>query len=484
MRRFLGLLKPLGALTVFFGALMSLPAAVSWFYEDGFAGVYLTCAGAAAAGGAIAALIGNYARVSDFALRDGFFLLVLIWILFPALAAMPLLQTLPDLSFSRAYFEAASGLTATGATVLSGLDSLPPSLNFWRGEMIWLGGMGLIVLAIAILPALGGGAAMMQNELPGPAKEERLTPQIAQTAKSLWLAYAALTAACAAAYFIAGMTAFDAIIHAFTTLGLGGFSSHDASYGYFNSPWIEAVAVVFMVAAGINFALHFLAWRRKTARFYWRNLECRAYLLALAAAVAAVVCYLRFSETYDTWGEAARYGIFNAVSIITTTGYSNADYNAWPIFAPLLMLVLANFISCGGSTGGGVKMQRVLIAAYQAETETQKQLHPRAYYSNKAAPSMPQKQIVSALFFILAYGGTALVLILALAASGMDLTTAFSAALATISNTGPGLGEVGPASNYGNLTLPQTWLCAGAMLVGRLELLSFFILMRRSFWTY
>ncbi|MBE8158512.1 MAG: TrkH family potassium uptake protein [Betaproteobacteria bacterium] len=417
-------------------------------------------------------------------MRDGFFLVVLIWTLFPAMAALPLMAALPDLSFSHAYFEAASGLTATGATVLSGIDFLPPSVNFWRGEMIWLGGMGLIVLVTAILPVIGGGAAMMQSELPGPAKDERLMPQIAQTAKTLWLTYAALTAACAVAYYFAGMNSFDAVMHAFTTLGLGGFSSHDASYAYFDSPLIEAVAVVFMAAAGMNFVLHFLAWRRKTARLYWSNLECRAYLLSLAAATAVVVCYLRFSGVYSGWADAARYGIFNAVSVITTTGYSNADYNAWPLFAPLLMLVLANFISCGGSTGGGVKMQRVLIAVYQTGTETQKHLHPRAYYNNKAAPAMPQKQIVSVLFFILAYGGTALALMLALSAAGLDFKTAFSAALATLSNTGPGLGEVGPASNYGGLTAPQTWLCAAAMLVGRLELLSFFILLRRSFWTY
>lgn len=452
-------------------------------YGDGLAADYLECAGIVAAGGLFAALAGRRSG-TELSLRDGFFLVVLIWTFFPAMAALPLMAALPSLSFSDAYFEAASGLTATGATVLSGIDGLPPSVNFWRGEMIWLGGMGLIVLVTAVLPVIGGGAAMMKNEFPGPAKEERLMPQIAQTAKTLWLTYAALTAACAAAYYFAGMGAFDAAIHAFTTLGLGGFSSHDASYAYFDSPLIEAVAVVFMVAAGMNFALHFLAWKRKTGRFYWRNLECRAYLLALAAAVAAVVCYLRFSGAYSTWADAARYGIFNAVSILTTTGYSNTDYDSWPLFAPLLMLVLANFISCGGSTGGGIKMQRVLIALYQTGTETQKHLHPRAYYNNKAAPAMPQKQIVSVLFFMLAYGGTALALMLALAASGLDFKTAFSAALATLSNTGPGLGEVGPASNYGVLTAPQTWLCAAAMLVGRLELLSFFILLRRSFWTY
>ena len=485
MRRFLRLFGPLGKLAVFFGALMCLPAVVSWLCDDGLIKVYLIAAGQTAAGGFLFILIGMKFQNARMGIRDGFLLVALIWTLLPAVAALPLMSVLPDLTFTRAYFEAASGLTATGATVLSGIDDLPPSLNFWRGEMIWLGGMGLIVLVVAVLPALSAGnAAMMQTELPGPDKDERLTPQIAQTAKTLWITYAALTAICALAYYVAGMSQLDAVIHAFTTLGLGGFSSHDQSYAYFNSPLIEAVAIVFMTIAGMNFVLHFLAWKRQTARYYWRNLECRAYLLTLSVSVLAVVCYLRFSGAYDNWSEAARYGIFNAVSIITTTGYSNTDYDAWPLLAPMLMLILANFASCGGSTGGGIKMQRALVIAYQTETESEKSLHPQAYYSNRAALAMPQKHIVTILFFVIAYFGAATILMLALAATGMDLKTAFSASLATISNTGPGLGEVGPAANYGWLSAPQTWLCALAMLVGRLELLSFLILLRPSFWRY
>lgn len=485
MRHLLGLLGRLGKLSVFFSVLMLLPAVVSLWYHDGQAMVYLKYAGGAAIGGLLCAAAGMRGQNQHLSLRDGFLLVALIWTLLPAIAALPIMEIIPGLSFSHAYFEAASGLTATGATVLSGLDSLPPSLNFWRGEMIWLGGMGLIVLAVAILPLLSAGSSsIMQTELPGPVRDERLTPQIAQTAKSLWVTYAALTAACALAYRLAGMTSLDAIIHAFTTLGLGGFSSHDASYGYFNSPLIEAVAIVFMVIAGMNFVLHFLAWNRKTLTSYWNNQECRTYLLTLAAVAALMVCYLRGVGVYDDWGNALRYGVFNTVSVVTTTGYSNADYGAWPLFAPLLMLILANFVSCSGSTGGGIKMQRTLLVFYQTDAESRKNLHPQAYYRNKAAPLMPEKQVISILFFIIAYAGTALLLILALAATGLDLITAFSAGLATISNTGPGLGGVGPAANYGWFTPLQTWLCAFAMLVGRLEVLSFLILFRRSFWVY
>lgn len=485
MRRFLGLVERLGKVAVFFSALMSLPAIVSWLYQDELAGMYIKHAGIVAGGGLLCASLGAINSNTRLGLRDGILLVTLIWTLLPALAALPLMSALPDLSFARAYFEAASGLTATGATVLSGLDELPPSLNFWRAEMIWVGGMGLIVLVVAVLPILSAGSsAMIQTELPGPTKDERLTPQIAQTAKSLWLTYATLTAICALSYYCAGMSELDAVIHAFTTLGLGGFSSHDGSYAYFNSPLIEAVAVVFMIVAGMNFVLHILAWKRKSPRFYWRNKECRAYLISLTAATALIVCYLQLSGFYEEWTDAARYGIFNAVSILTTTGYSNTDYNLWPLFAPILMLVLANFISCGGSTGGGIKMQRLLIVAGQTAVESQKSMHPQAYYSNKAAPSMPKKHVISVLSFVLVYFGTALIFMLALIAAGMNLTDGFSAALATLSNTGPGLGAVGPAANYGWLSPLQTWLCAFSMLVGRLELMSFIILLRRNFWTY
>ena len=485
MKHFFVVAGGLGKLFAFFSILMCAPAVVSLLADDGLAWVYLKNAGLVAVLAAVLVLIGRLGgRRQDMAVRDGLLLVLLTWILLPALAALPLLDTLTGLTFIKAYFEAASGLTATGATVLTGLDEMPPSLHFWRGEMIWLGGMGLIVLAVAVLPFLGGGSgAMMQTELPGPIKDEKLKPQIAQTAKSLWFIYAGLTGLCCAAYWLAGMSLLDAAVHAFTTLGLGGFSTHDASYAYFNSPLIEAIATVFMVIAGVNFALHYSALSAKSALMYWRNLECRSYLTVLLAAAILIPLYLWLTDEYD-FGAAWRYGIFNTVSIVTTTGYSNTDYGAWPLFAPLLMLLLANITSCGGSTGGGIKMMRVLVLAYQTETETQKHLHPQAYYSNRAFPAMPQKHITSVLFFILAYLATAVALMLALVATEMDFFTAFSAALATLSNTGPGLGEVGPAASYAQLTPLQTALCAFSMLIGRLELLSFIIMMRRSFWVY
>ena len=491
--RWLRITQPLGKIIAFFGILMLLPTLVSLAYDEEMAWQYLACGGGVFVLGAIITIVGQRYR-GELQIRHGFLLVILIWTLLPFFAALPLLSVLPSLSFTKGYFEAASGLTASGATVLRNLDSLPPSLNFWRGEMSWLGGMGLIVLATAILPLLGvGGSGVFQTEVPGPIKENKMTPKIAQTAKALWLIYAVLTALCAAAYYAAGMSGLDAVIHSFTTVGLGGFSSHDASYAYFQSPLIESVAIFFMVVAGMNFALHFAAWgkmswRHRRATIEWRayvtNIEWRAYILLLLFAIVVVALFLHHRGVYDDWTQVLRYATFNAVSIATTTGYSNTDFGVWPLFAPVFMLLMANFTACSGSTGGGLKLIRVLIAFNQAKTERMKLVHPSAYYDNKVGIPLPQKTLVSVLFFILAYIAFALLLMLFLVATGMDFLTAFSAAVASISNTGPGLGEVGPGSNYAQLSNVQVWACSTAMLFGRLELMSFIVVLHRGFWRY
>ena len=485
MSRWLRILDPLGRVIAFFGALMAAPAAVSVVFNDGLATTFLTTAAAVVVVGVVVALAGRPFR-RELQARQGLLLVVVIWLLLPCFAAVPLMRILPGLDFAYAYFEATSGLTASGGTVLSGLDSLPPSVNFWRGEMIWIGGMGLIVLATAIFPLIGaGGQGIFNAELPGPMKDARLTPRVTQTAKALWVIYAGLTFACAVAYFIAGMSGLDAVIHAFTTLGLGGFSSHDASYGHFDSVAVEGVAMAFMILAGMNFTLHFSAWSGRNPAAYFRSQECRAYLLTVAVAVAGVYFFLDAKGVYETSGETLRHAAFNTISIVTTTGYSSDDFGSWPLFAPMLMLLLANVTACAGSTGGGVKMSRTLIALNQTATERQKMTHPLAYYDTKiGGESLPQKVLASVLFFIAAYFVMALALSLALLATGMDFLTAFSAAFASISNTGPGLGDVGPSSNYAGLTPAQIWLCSAAMLVGRLELLSFLAAAHPSFWRY
>ncbi|MCH9757576.1 MAG: TrkH family potassium uptake protein [Proteobacteria bacterium] len=480
----LRVLYPFGSIVAGFGVFMLLPALIAIIMQDQMALIYVFCGLAVIIFGALLVFIGRFFR-TELQTRHGFILVCLIWMLLPCFAALPLMFALPDLSFTKGYFEAASGLTASGATVLVGLDTLPPSVNFWRSEMSWLGGMGLIVLATAILPLLGvGGSAVFQTELPGPIKDNKITPQVKETAKLLWVIYASLTLLCAIAYFLAGMTWLDAIIHSFTTLGLGGFSSHDASYGYFDSVAIEIVAIFFMIIAGMNFVTHFSVWRNKNPRLYFNSIEWRTYIVLLLFAIVTVFGYLHLQETYPNPWQTLRYSVFNTVSIVTTTGYSNTDYNAWPLFAPLLILIMANFTSCSGSTGGGVKLIRALIALKQAQAERLKLVHPAAYYVNKIGFSLSQKILVSILFFILAYITFAFILMLFLIATGMDFLTAFSAAVASISNTGPGLGEVGPASTYAHLADIQIWACAFAMLFGRLELMSFIVVLHRGFWRH
>jgi len=416
--------------------------------------------------------------------RDGFLLVALVWTVLPAFATLPLLLYLPELSFTDAYFETVSGLTTTGATVLSGLDALPPSINIWRTFLIWVGGMGVIVLAVAVLPLLGvGGSQIYKAETPGPMKDTKLTPRIAETAKGLWLVYFMITVACFLAYRIAGMTWLDAMMHAFTTMGLGGFSSHDASFAHWNSPAIEAVSIYFMLLAGMNFGTHFLAWRRWSFGPYLRDPEAGLYLLVVTASVFGIAYYLLANNTYPDFWSALRYSAFNVVSIATTTGYSNTDYNLWPIFAPVWMLFLCSFASCSGSTGGGIKMIRARLMARQALRELTRIIHPRAVVPVKLAGVPVENNIIFAvLAFILVYNGAVISMTMLLALSGLDIITAFSAVIACINNTGPGLNQVGPATTFASLNDFQTWVLTFAMLLGRLELFTLLVVFTPGFW--
>jgi trk system potassium uptake protein TrkH len=416
--------------------------------------------------------------------RDGFLLVTLVWTILPAFATLPLMLHLPGLSFTHAYFEAMSGLTTTGATVLSGLDDLPLSINVWRHLLVWIGGMGILVLVVAILPLLGvGGSQVFKAETAGPFKESKLTPRIADTAKALYAVYFSLSLACFFAYRWAGMSWSDAFMHMCSTMGLGGFSSHDASFAHFNSPAIEATAVFFMVLAGFNFSMHFLAWRRRSLSVYVRDPESRAYFITLVAACVAVAAFLVARDVYPDWPTALRYATFNVVSIATTTGYASTDYNQWPIFAPVLMLFLCGFATCAGSTGGGVKMIRGLILLKQAHREMTRILHPRSINPIVIGDQVIHNNVIFAvLAFMLVYGAAMTWLTFLLMMSGLDVITAFTAIVACLNNTGPGLNQVGPSTTYGNLTMFETWVCTFAMLIGRLELFSVLVLFTPAFW--
>ncbi len=416
--------------------------------------------------------------------RDGFLLVSLVWTVVPAFATLPLLLHLPNLSFTDAYFETMSGLTTTGSTVLSGLDELPLSINVWRHLLVWIGGMGVIVLVVAILPLLGvGGSQIYKAETAGPLKEAKLTPRIAETAKGLYAIYVAISAVCMLAYAGAGMSWPDAFMHMCSTMGLGGFSSHDASFGYWDSPAIEYTAVVFMLIAGFNFSMHFLSWRRRSLAVYWRDPEGRAFIGVTLGASLLIALFLLWRGQYPDFWTAWRFALFNTVSIATTTGYASTDYNQWPIFAPALMLFLCCFATCAGSTGGGIKMVRALILVKQAKREFARILHPRIVNPVHLGGQVIENNVIFAvLAFMLIYGGALISSTLLLMASGLDPITSFSAIVASLNNTGPGLNQVGPATNYASLTDFETWVCTFAMLIGRLELLSVLVLFTPTFW--
>ena len=473
----------LGPVIAIFGAAMLLPLVIAHAFADTARSAYdIAVLVTVVFGGALWA--GTRAYRAELQVHHGYLLVALTWTVLPAFAALPLLLAIPGLSFTDAYFETASAMTTTGATVLVGLDGLPASINVWRAMLQWLGGMGVVVLAVAILPLLGvGGRQVFRAETPGPMKDQKLTPRIAQTAKGLWSIYFVLTVLCMLAYRWGGMGWLDALVHAFTTMPLGGYSSHDASFGYFDSPLIETIAVVFMLIAGVNFGTHFLAFRGRSLAPYRHDPEVLAFFLVLLVSVWGVALYLRLAGTYPDLVTAARYAGFNVVSIATTTGYASTDYNQWPLFAPLWMLALCVFASCSGSTGGGIKMIRAQLLWLNTRRMLTTMVHPRAYIVVKLRHMTVEEPVLFGMAaFMLMFGVTTTAAVLLLAATGLDFTSAATAAIACITNTGPGLGIVGPAGNYASLTAFQKWVCTAAMLLGRLELFTLLVVFTPVFW--
>lgn len=483
MGRIAVVLNLLSVVIVIFAATMLLPLAISVVLSDGAERAYDVAIVATALAGSLG-WAATRGRTRELQLRDGFLLVVLVWTVVPVFATLPLMQYLPRLSFTDAYFETMAGITTTGSTMLSELDRLPPSINLWRGQLQWLGGMGIIVLAIAIMPLLGvGGSQLFKAETPGPMKDTKLTPRITETAKGLWLVYFAITVACALAFRWAGMDWLDAVIHAFTTMSLGGFSSHDASFGHWNSQRVEAVAIVFMLVAGINFGTHFLAWRKLSLRPYRADPEAFLFLAVTILSCFGIAWYLLGNQTYPDYGTALRFAAFNVVSIATTTGYASTDFNLWPIFAPLWMLFLCSFSTCAGSTGGGMKMIRAQILFKQIFRELLRIIHPRLYSPVKLAGQPVENNVVFAvLAFAFVYVSCIIVMTLLLAGSGLDIVTAFSAVVVCINNTGPGLNRVGPATTFQVLNDFQTWVLTFAMVLGRLELMTLLVVLTPAFW--
>jgi trk system potassium uptake protein TrkH len=420
----------------------------------------------------------------DFRIREGILVVVSFWFVLSLFATIPfLLSESLRMSFSDAFFESMSGLTTTGATVLSGLDDLPMAILYYRQQLQWLGGMGIIVLAVAILPMLGvGGMELYHAESSGISKD-RLTPKLTQTAKALWKIYLSFTVICAVAYYLAGMDIFDAIGHSYSTVAIGGFSTHDLSIGYFDNIAIESVAVVFMFLAGINFSLHFFVWRKKNVLAFFKDSEFQTYLLLLSVLIALVTLYLLNSGHYQTTTEALRYGVFQSVSIATTTGFASTNYSLWPLILPVL-LIFSSFIgACAGSTGGGIKVVRVLLMFKLAMKEIKKFIHPNAQINIKLNQrSVSESTLISVWGFFSLYVIAFIFIMVALMFTGMDQVTAFSATTASINNLGPGLGDV--AENYGAISESAKWILSFSMLLGRLEILTLMALLHKAFWRF
>jgi trk system potassium uptake protein TrkH len=483
MRSLLAVVNVLGSLLALFALYFLLPITTAIIYRESALNEFVVSALITGAVGLALRWL-TIRHKSELKPRDGYLLVTLSWLGVATAATMPLMMQIKTLSFTDAFFETVSGLSTTGATVLTGLDTLPHAINLWRHALHWLGGMGIIVLAVAILPLLGvGGMQMYRAETPGPVKDAKLTPRITETAKLLWLVYAGMTVACVLALLAAGMPLFDAICHSFSVMALGGFSTHDANIAYFNSPAIEFVLMVFMLLACVNFSTHFVAVRRRALGAYSRDPEARRTWLVILSSVLIIVFYLRVTGTYTTDVEALRHGAFAVVSMATSTGFVSANFGKWPIFAPMWMLFLSSICCSTGSTGGGIKMFRALVLIKQSLREMFTLVHPQAMAPLKISGNVvPNRVVYSVLAFVFLYFMTIVVLTLAMLISGLDFTSSLTAIVACMNNTGRGLNVVDPASSYAALTDFQTWMCSTAMFLGRLEIFTVLILFTPAFW--
>ncbi len=474
-------LRILGSLLMVFSLTMLPPLIVSWIFSDQVGHIFTEAFTITFASGLILWLLFRRYR-DELRTRDGFLVTVFFYLALGTFGSIPFMQAAGvGLSTPDALFESFSGLTTTGATVITRLDDLPESILFYRQQLQWLGGMGIIVLAVAILPMLGiGGMQLYRAETPGPVKDNKLTPRIHQTAMALWSIYLGLTIICALSYWLAGMDVFDAICHSFSTVAIGGFSTHDASMGYFDSPLIESVAVFFMIVSGINFGLHFFAVRDRSLAQYFRDDEVIFYLLMLLTATAGVSALLYFSNSYPGT-TAFRMAVFEVVSIFTTTGFAVANFSEWPGMLPYLIFFGAFTGACAGSTGGGMKVMRVMLICKQGIREVYRLIHPNAIFPVKVNKQRVNARVLEAIWgFFSIYVIVFLFLHLAMVATGMDFLTAFSAVGASINNLGPGLGDV--SLHYADISDTAKLLLCFAMILGRLEIFTILVLFTPMFW--
>ncbi len=476
------IIRILGLLVALLSVTMIPPAIVSVIYEDG-SGLPFILAFVLCLSTGLAIWYPNRKYKFDLRAKEGFLIVVLFWTVLASFGALPfLLLEQPQMSATDALFESFSGLTTTGATVIQGIDFLPKAVQFYRQQLQWLGGMGIIVLAVAILPILGvGGMQLYRAETPGPVKDSKMTPRIADTAKHLWYIYLSLTIACTIAYWAVGMNWFDAICHAFSTIAIGGFSNYDASLGHFDSVGVNIVCVVFLWIAALNFALHYAAASGRNIKGYLHDPELKTFFIIQFVLIAVCFFVLVYYSWFDNVGMAFDQALIQAVSISTTAGFATTDFANWPVFLPI-MLIFSSFIGgCAGSTGGGLKVIRVLLLFVQGNREVNRLIHPKAVYSVKLGERVLPDRVVEAVWgFFSAYAMIFVIIMVCLIGTGMDDVTAFTATAATLNNLGPGLGEV--AGNYADVTDGGKWLLILGMLFGRLEIFSLLVLFSPTFW--
>lgn len=475
--------KTIGLLLMVFSLTQLPPVVVDFIYQQNETPPFLTAFALTLSSGLLLYLPFRKST-KDFRIREGILVVVSFWFVLSLFATIPfLLSESLHMTFSDAFFESMSGLTTTGATVLSGLDDLPRAVLYYRQQLQWLGGMGIIVLAVAILPMLGvGGMELYHAESSGISKD-RLTPKLTQTAKALWKIYLSFTLICALAYYWAGMSMFDAIGHSYSTVAIGGFSTHDLSIEYFDSVAIESVAIVFMFLAGINFSLHFFVWRKKNILAFFEDSEFKAYLFLIGFMAFVIAGYLWNSGYYQTVEGALRYGFFQSISMATTTGFTSANFSTWPFMLPVLLIFASFMGACAGSTGGGIKVVRMLLMFKLAMKEIKKFIHPNAQINIKLNHrSVAESTLISVWGFFSLYVIAFVFIMIALMFTGMDQVTSFSATAASINNLGPGLGNV--AENYGSISESAKWILSFSMLLGRLEILTLMALLHKAFWHF
>jgi len=481
--QFFAIQRIIGSLLMIFSVTQLPPVIVSLIYNDGSLDVFLTTFTVTLVTGLVLWLPVLKSR-KELRLRDGFIVVVAFWTVLGLFGSLPLiLSEQITISITDSIFESISGLTTTGATVITNIEALPKSILYYRQQLQWLGGMGIVVLAVAIMPMLGiGGMQLYRAETPGPMKDSKLTPRLTETAKALWYIYLTLTILCGLGYWFAGMSAFDAVAHSFSTVSIGGFSTHDASMAYFiDKPLIEVTAIIFMFISGINFALHFTSWRNRSIKAYLCDAEFKTYVSLLFGAIVISTSYLFYKGHFATVDQTILYSIFQVVSIGTTTGFTTQQYHLWPGFLPVMLLFLSFVGGCAGSTGGGMKVIRFLLLFKQGLREIMRVIHPNAVLSIKVGGKPLQTRVIESVWgFFSVYVAIFSIMLLILMFLGLDQVTAFSAVAACMNNLGPGLNEVG--LNYAGLDDGVKWILCFAMLLGRLEIFTLLVLLTPAFW--